>query len=195
MGKEVSETGTAAGTATEPVSPGPSQADVSNVGGVWADDALKIVVDDVVKADRCLIVMMEFTNTSQEQLFIDVDEYKCYMSDEIGEKWRYRQHQDTAALWQGRRLSPGYYVRSKMSFCSGSKRYPQGDLLLFVESQSDYGGRYPFVAVLKGIRLGKNPQNPTTMSSQQQGGSVAHTNPKPAPPEQAPCFIEASSHL
>jgi hypothetical protein len=139
--------------------------------------------------------MIEFTNTSQGLVFIDVDEYKCYMSDEIGNRWHYRQHEDTAALWQGRKLSPGYYVRSKMSFCSNSKRYPQGDLLLFVESQSDYGGRYPFVAVVKGIRLGKNSQNPAKMLTQQQGGSAAPTNPKPAPPEQAPCFIETASPL
>jgi hypothetical protein len=195
MGKEVSEVGDSTETASETVSPMSSQADASNVCGIWEDGALKIVVDDVVKTDRCLIVMIEFTNISQKPLFIDVDEYKCYMSDEVGEKWRYDQHKDTGALWQGRNLPAGHYIRSKMSFCSGSRHDPQGNLLLFMESQSDYGGRYPFVAVVKGIQLGKNPRNPATMSIQQKGGSVVGTNPKPAPPQQSPCFIDTSSPL
>jgi len=193
MGKEISETVAAAETATETVSPGLSQADVSNVCGVWEDGALKIVVDDVVRTDRCLIVMIEFTNISQGLLFIDVDEYKCYMADESGNRWRYRQHEDTATLWQGRKLPAGSYLRSKMSFCSGPSSNPQGDLLLFIESQSDYGGRYPFVAVVKGIQLGKNLQNPETISAQEQGGTAVRTNPKPAPPKQSPCFIETAS--
>jgi hypothetical protein len=194
MGKEVSEKGRASQTVKETVLPGSSQADISNVSGIWEDGALKIVVDDVVKTDRCLVIMIEFANMSKGPLLIDVNEYKCYLSDEIGERWRYRQHEDTAALWQGKMLSPGYYVRSKMSFCSRSSSNPQGELLLFIESQSDYGGRYPFVAVVKGIQLGKNLQDPAAMSAQEQGESVV-TNPKPQPPQQSPCFIETASWL
>ncbi len=193
MGKEVPKTGAAAETASETVSLGSSQADVSNAGQVWQDGALKIVVDDVVKTDRCLIVMLEFTNTSQSLLFIDVDEYKCYMSDEIGGKWRYGQHEDTASLWAGKEFPPGSHLRSKMSFCSNSSRNPEGNLLLFMESQSDYSGRYPFVAVVKGIQLGKNHRNPATMSAEEQDGVVVLRNPHASPPEQSACFIGAAS--
>ena len=192
MGKEISETA-AAETASQPVSPGLSQGDVSNVGGVWEDGALRIVVDDVVKSNRCLIVMLEFTNTSQSLLFIDVNEYKCYMSDELGDKWRYRQHKDTAGWWAGKKLTAGSTLRSKMSFCSNSNRNPEGDLLLFMESQSDYSGRYPFVAVVKGIQLGKNHQNTATMSAQEPGQAAVGPNPHTPPKEQSPCFIGAAS--
>ena len=195
MGKKVCETAAVAETASETVSPGSKPADVGDVAGVWGDGALKIVIHDVVESDRCLIVMIEFTNTSQGSLFLDINEYKCYMSDETGEKWRYHQHEQSRALWAGTRLPPNSYLRSIMTFCSNSKRYPEGDLLLFMESQSDYGGRYPFVAVLKGIQLGENPRNPGATSIQELGGSVAHTSPKPAPPQQSPCFIETASGM
>ena len=195
MGKKVSETAAVAETASKTVTPGSSQADVGNVCGVWEDGALKIAVDDVVKSDRCLIVMIEFTNVSQQPLFIDLDEYKCYISDAVGQKWRYDQHKDTGSLWVGRNLPGGHYIRSKMSFCSGPRHGPQGNLLLFMESQSDYGGRYPFVAVVKGIQLGKNPGNPGAMSIQQKGEGVVYTNPQPAPPQQSPCFIETASQM
>lgn len=195
MGKEAPEGRTAAGTPSETVSRGSGQAEVSNAGRIWEDGALKIVVDDVVQSNRCLIVMIEFTNTSREPLFIDVDEYKCYMSDEIGEKWRYRQHEDTAGWWAGNKLTAGSTLRSKMSFCINSSRNPQGNLLLFIESQSDYSGRYPFVAVVKDIGLEKSRRNPATMSVEEQSQGAVAPNPHTPPKEQSPCFIGTAPWL
>jgi hypothetical protein len=193
MGKKVSKTAAAAETASGTVLPGSTQAAHGNTGGVWEDGALKIVIVEVVKSDRCLIVMIEFTNISPQPLFVDVDEYKCYLSDEAGKKWRYHQHEESRALWAGTSLPPNAYLRSKMTFCAKSKDYPQGNLHLFMESQSDYGGRYPFVALVEEIPLGKNLRHPETTSIREKGEAAVHANPTPAPPQQSPCFVETAS--
>jgi hypothetical protein len=151
--KKVHETESVAETPRETPSGGSSQARVSDAGPIWEDGNLKIVIEDIVKSKRCFIVMLKFTNQSQGPLFVDIDEYSCYMYDEMGDKWVYDQYKDTARLWAGKKLAAGSSVKSKMSFCSRSSSDPTGDLVLFIESQSDYSGRYPFVAKVKGIKV------------------------------------------
>ena len=126
---------------------------VSDAGQIWEDSELKIVVEKVININRCLLGMLEFTNKSKGPLFLDVDEYSCHMYDETGNKWKYDQYKDTARLWAGKKLAAGSSIKSKMSFCSSSSHNPAGNLVLFIESQSDYSGRYPFVARVKGIKV------------------------------------------
>jgi hypothetical protein len=113
--KKVPETESVAETPREPPSRGSSQAGVSDAGQIWEDVNLKIVIEDIVKSKRCFIVMLKFTNQSKEPLFLDIDEYSCYMYDETGNKWAYDQHKDTARLWRGKKLAAGSSVKSKMS--------------------------------------------------------------------------------
>jgi hypothetical protein len=153
MEKKVPETKSVAETPQETPSDDSTQARVSGAGQTWEDGDLRIVVEDVVKSKRCFVVMLKFTNQSKGLLFLDVDEYSCYMYDEGGNRWVYDQYKDTADLWAGIELAAGSSVKSKTSFCSNSSRNPEGDLVLFIESQSDYSGRYPFVAKVKGIKV------------------------------------------
>lgn len=149
--EKVPETKGAAETLQEMPSRDSSQARVSAAGQTWQDDNLKIVVEDIVKSKKCFVVMLEFTNKSKELLFLDIDEYNCYMYDGGGNRWRYDQYKDTADLWAGVKLAAGSSIKSKMSFCSRSTSDPTGDMVLFIESQSDYSGRYPFIAEVNGI--------------------------------------------
>lgn len=151
--KKVPETESVAETPRETPSGDSSQAGISDAGPIWEDDDLKIVIEDVVKSKRCFVVMLKFTNQSEGLLFLDIDEYSCCMYDEMGNKWVYDQYKDTANLWAGKKLATGSSIKSKMSFCSHSSSNPKGDLVLFIESQSDYSGRYPFVAKVKGIKV------------------------------------------
>ena len=152
-GKKMSETESIAAIPTETLSGGSSRAGKSNAGQIWEDGKLKIVVEKIINIDHCLVGMLEFTNKSKGLLFLDVDEYSCHIYDETGNKWRYNQYKDTARLWAGEKLAAGSSIKSKMSFCSSSSRNPEGILVLFIESQSDYSGRYPFVARVKGIKV------------------------------------------
>ena len=152
-GKKMPETESVAATTKETLSGSSSRARESDAGQIWEDVELKIVVEKVFYINRCLVGMLEFTNKSNGLLFLDVDEYSCHMYDETGNKWRYDQFKDTARLWAGEKLAAGSSIKSKMSFCSSSSRSPAGNLVLFIESQSDYAGRYPFVARVKGIKV------------------------------------------
>jgi hypothetical protein len=106
-GKKVPETKSAAKTRRETPSVDSSQARVSGAAPTWEDGDLRIVVEDIVKSRRCFVVMLEFTNQSKGLLFLDVDEYSCYMYDETGSKWVYDQYKDTASLWAGKKLAAG----------------------------------------------------------------------------------------
>jgi hypothetical protein len=152
-GKKVPETEGIAETPRETPSGGSSQAGVNDAGPIWEDGNLKIVIEDIVKNKRCFIVMLKFTNKSKGPLFLDIDEYNCYMYDETGTKWGYDPDKDTARLWAGIRMAAGSSIKSKTTFCSHSSSNPTGDIVLFIESQSDYSGRYPFVAKVKGIKV------------------------------------------
>jgi hypothetical protein len=151
--RKVPETNRVSATRREIPSRDSSQVRVTDASQIWNDGSLKIVVEHVVKSKKCFIVMLEFTNQSKELLFLDVHEYNCYMYDETGNKWVYDLDKDTEALWQGKKLAAGSSVKSKMSFCAKSSSNPTGDLVLFMESQSGYSGRYPFVAKVEGIKV------------------------------------------
>lgn len=85
-GKKLPETESVAETRTETHSRGSSRGREADAGQIWEDGALEIVVEKVIKNSGCLIAKLEFTNKSEDMLFLDVDEYNCYMYDETGNK-------------------------------------------------------------------------------------------------------------